>query len=98
MRQSDIAKIIARERTTLNLNAVADIVNLTFDVIKDRLANGEQVSINHFGNFKVNTRAEHNVTNPRTREKMIVPAHNVVRFVPAKRLKVAVNGGVNHAD
>ena len=43
------------------------------------------------GNFEVRERAQRNGTNPRTKEKIVIPAKKAPVFVPAKHLKDSVN-------
>jgi DNA-binding protein HU-beta len=44
-----------------------------------------------FGSFKVVDRPEREARNPRTGEKIEVPASKVPKFVPGKGLKDALN-------
>jgi len=66
------------------------VVDGIFDGIKDALASGEEVSIAGFGIFSVKDRAAREARNPRTGEKIHVPATKVAKFRPAKALKEAV--------
>jgi DNA-binding protein HU-beta len=68
------------------------IVDGIFNGIRDELRNGREVSIAGFGIFSVKDRAAREARNPRTGEKVHVPATRVPKFKPAKALKDAVKG------
>ena len=66
-------------------------VDCILNDIKDALAEGEKISIQGFGVFDVAQRAEREGINPKTKERIIIPAYKSVRFKPSKVLKEAVN-------
>jgi len=47
---------------------------------------GERVTLAGFGSFRVVERAEQKGRNPRTGQSITIPAHNVVKFRPGKKL------------
>ncbi|MFV0439876.1 MAG: HU family DNA-binding protein [Lachnospirales bacterium] len=61
------------------------------EVIKETLASGEKIQSVGFGTFEVSERAARVGRNPRTKEKMDIPASKSVRFKVGKALKDAVN-------
>ncbi len=61
------------------------------EVITETLANGDKVQSVGFGTFEVSHRAARVGRNPRTKEKMDIPASNSVRFKVGKSLKDSVN-------
>jgi len=58
--------------------------------ITECLASGDSITLMGFGSFKVVKRAPRTGRNPRTNEKIDIPACSVVKFVPGKALKDAV--------
>ncbi len=58
--------------------------------ITESLSSGESVILMGFGSFKIVKRAPRTGRNPRTKEKIRIPACSVVKFVPGKALKEAV--------
>lgn len=68
-----------------------NIVGAVFDVVGANLSQGEEVTIKHFGTFKVVDKAEKQGVNPRTQEKITIPAHKVPVFKASKTLKAKVN-------
>ena len=61
--------------------------NALIDSITDALLSKEDVNILNFGSFKVKTRAERMGLNLQTKEKIKIPARDVVSFVSGKALK-----------
>ncbi len=59
--------------------------------VTDALANGEKVTLVGFGTFGVGERSEREGRNPRTGEKITIPASKVVKFKPGKSLSEKVN-------
>ena len=47
---------------------------------------GERVTLAGFGSFRVVERAEQRGRNPQTGQPITIPAHNVVKFRPGKKL------------
>lgn len=56
----------------------------------DALRNGDNVSLVGFGSFKITERKARTGMNPKTRQKIEIPARNVVRFKPGAELEEAV--------
>ncbi len=59
--------------------------------ITEALAKGEKISLVGFGTFEVRQRAAKSSINPRTKEKIKVPAKKVPAFKAGKAFKDAVN-------
>lgn len=64
-----------------------EICQSIFNVISNSLQNGESVNIFRFGVFEVRTREARVGFNPRTREKLEIPAKQYPAFKPSKTLK-----------
>jgi len=47
---------------------------------------GERVTLSGFGSFRVVERSEQKGRNPQTGKSIVIPAHNVVKFKPGKKL------------
>ena len=52
----------------------------------EAMKRGERVTLAGFGSFRVVERAEQKGRNPQTGQAIIIPAHNVVKFRPGKKL------------
>ncbi len=62
-------------------------VDATFASISTSLQKGEAVRLVGFGTFDVAQRAESEGRNPRTGEKITIPARRMPKFRPGKQLK-----------
>jgi len=65
-------------------------VDSVFDAISEALSNDQEVRLVGFGTFSVSNRAATTGRNPRTGEKIDIPASKQPKFKPGKGLKDAV--------
>jgi len=77
----------------LTVKQSTDLVETTINVLKDTLANGEEVLISGFGKFCVKEKSERKGRNPATGEEKILPARRVVTFKCSGKLRERINGG-----
>ena len=66
------------------------VVDGLLNAIKDALAEHEHIEIRGFGTFKVRERKSRMARNPRTGDKVRVPARAVPVFKPSKDLRIQV--------
>jgi len=66
-------------------------VDAVFDGITGALKKGDEVRLVGFGTFAVAERAASEGRNPRTGEKISIPASKQPKFKPGKGLKDAIN-------
>ena len=82
------------EAVSMKLNGTKkmaeDAVDCVFDAITKSLSKGEEVSITGFGVFMAKKRAARMGVNPRTGQKIQVPATTTPKFRAGKSLKDAV--------
>jgi integration host factor subunit alpha len=71
----------------LNKRESKDMVDAFFELISDRLVEGEDVKITGFGNFQIRTKAPRPGRNPRTGEEIPIDARRVVTFHASHKLK-----------
>lgn len=83
MTKADIVNEIART-TGIDKATVLSVVEQFMTVVKDILAHGENVYLRGFGSFIVKTRAEKTARNISKNTTIIIPAHNIPAFKPAK--------------
>ena len=67
------------------------IVQAVLDSIVESLKTGEKVELRGFGSFRLRERASREGRNPKTGEKVFVPAKKVPYFKPGKELKELIN-------
>ena len=68
----------------------AKAIEATFDSIADALRKGSDVRLVGFGTFSVTKRRPSEGRNPRTGEKIVIPATTQVKFKAGKGLKDVV--------
>ena len=70
------------------------IVETIFDSVVRSLRAGDKIEIRGFGSFRTRQRKPRMGRNPKTGEKVEVPAKKIPFFKPSKELKDLVNDGV----
>jgi len=75
----------------LNKREAKDLVETFFEEIRDALEHGEPVKLSGFGNFNLRDKSERPGRNPKTGEKLKIPASTAPKFKPGKALKDAVS-------
>ena len=83
MTKADIVNEIAKT-TGIDKVAVLETVEKFMDVVKESLANGENVYLRGFGSFIVKTRSEKTARNISKGTTIIIPEHKIPAFKPAK--------------
>jgi nucleoid DNA-binding protein len=78
------------EKFNLTKKEAVEILNWLSQEIGSNLKAGYKVKITGLGTFKVRERKARTAINPRTGEKVEVPATRVPKFTPAKDLKELV--------
>lgn len=86
MTKTDLIAQVAANTEMSKKNAEL-AVNAAFDALANALTEGEKISISGFGTFEVRERAEHQGSNPRTREPITIAASRSIVFKPGKALK-----------
>ena len=89
--KADIAESLYNE-LGLNKREARELVELYFDEIKMALANGNQVKLSGYGNFDLRDKKERPGRNPKTGEKIAIPAKRVPAFTAGKMFKDRVQG------
>lgn len=89
MTKAEIANEIAKT-TGMDKAAVVTVIENFMTVVKDSLANGENVYLRGFGSFIIKKRAEKTARNISKNTTLIVPAHNIPAFKPADCFKEEV--------
>lgn len=89
MTKKEIVKTISDEIGLTQLKT-KEIVQKTFDAIVETLINDGRIELRNFGVFEVKKRKPRKARNPRTGEKVEVPAKYVVTFKPGKEMEERV--------
>lgn len=83
MTKAEIVTEIA-QRTGIEKVAIMAAVEELMNVIKDNMIAGENVYLRGFGSFIIKKRAEKTGRNISKNTTIIIPAHNIPAFKPAK--------------
>ena len=83
MTKADIVSKIA-EQTGIEKVSVQATVEAFMDSVKESLTEGKNVYLRGFGSFIVKERAEKTGRNISKNQSIIIPAHNIQAFKPAK--------------
>jgi len=83
MTKAEIVADIAN-KTGVEKVAVQAVVESFMDVVKGAMVSGENVYLRGFGSFTIKRRAEKTGRNISKNTTIIIPAHNIPAFKPAK--------------
>lgn len=85
-------ELVARiaEKTNQTKVVAKDIIQMFLDEIIDELGRGNRLEFREFGVFEIKERAARKAQNPRTLEKVDVPAKRVVKFKVGRLMKESV--------
>ena len=91
MTKAELAKEIA-SKTGLEKKDVVVIIESFMNTIKTSMAEGEEVFLRGFGSFIIKHRANKTARNISKNTTVIVPAHDIPAFRPAKEFLEQVKG------
>lgn len=79
MNKTELVNAIAEKANLTKVDAKAAL-DATVAAIGEALAKGEKVAVLGFGTFAVNEKGARTGINPRTKEKIEIPARKAVKF------------------
>ena len=91
MIRSELLSALAKENPELRAEEVERVVDVFFDEIANRLADGGRVELRGFGAFSTRAREPRKGRNPRTGETVEVPGKRVPYFKPGKEMRLRLN-------
>ena len=97
MTKADLVEEVIRV-TALPRKESETIVESIFESIIQTLKDDKKIEIRGFGSFRTRQRRGRTGRNPKTGEKVDVPAKRIPYFKPSKELKEFVNGGAASAE
>ena len=89
MNKTELIAAVAA-KTGLTKKDAEKVVNATIDSITESLVKGDKVNISGFGIFEIKNREARVGLNPRTKEKIQIPATKLPVFKAGKALKDSV--------
>ena len=91
MNKADLVNLVAA-RTELTKTDVSLVVDAAIETIVDSVVEGKKVSLLGFGSFEPRDRSARQGLNPKTGEKIAIPAKRVPTFSAGKLFKDRVQG------
>ncbi len=85
-----VTKIV--KKTGLDKESVLTVVEQFMTSVKESLVDGEAVYLRGFGSFIIKERATKTARNISKDKAIIIPAHNIPAFKPAKTFMAQVSG------
>ncbi len=92
MIRSELLQALGRDNPELRADDIERIVDVFFDEIAQRLAEGGRVELRGFGAFSTRERDARKGRNPRTGDAVDVPGKRVPFFKPGKEMRARLNG------
>jgi integration host factor subunit beta len=101
MTKSELIARLAERNPRLVARDADEAVNTMLDAMTDALAGGQRIEIRGFGSFALNYRPPRVGRNPKSGDRVQVPAKYVPHFKAGKELRERVDGeagGEPHRD
>ena len=89
MTKTDIIKSVAKQ-TGVDRETVTRIIESYVDTVKETLIEGESINFRNFVTFYLKRRAPKTGRNLMTNTTILIPAHKVAMFKPAKEFSDAI--------
>ncbi len=93
MTKAELVNEIAKQ-TGIDKTDILKTVEAFMDVVKDSLIRKENVYLRGFGSFIIKERAEKTARNIEKNLPIIIPAHDIPAFKPAKTFVDKVKGDI----
>lgn len=90
MTKTDIIKSVAKQ-TGVDRETVTRIIESYVDTVKETLIEVESINFRNFGTFFLKRRAPKTGRNLMTNTTILIPAHKVAMFKPAKEFSDAIS-------
>lgn len=91
MTRSELIEKIAAKMPNLTIRDIERIVGVIFDKMTESLVNGDRIELRGFGAFSLHKRNPHVAMNPKSKQKVSVPAKNIIHFKTGKELHDMLN-------
>ena len=98
MIRSELLNTLAKDNPGLKSEEIEQVVDIFFDEIAQRLAEGGRVELRGFGAFSTRERAARTGRNPRTGVTVDIPPKRVPHFKPGKALRERVDAASDEAS
>jgi DNA-binding protein HU-beta len=89
MNKGEVVDLVA-EKAGISKKQADSVITATVEAIMETVANGDKVTLVGFGSFEPRERKAREGRNPKTNEKMQIPATTVPAFSAGKQFKEMV--------
>ncbi|MBD2439796.1 HU family DNA-binding protein [Nostoc sp. FACHB-110] len=89
MNKGELVDTVAA-KTNITKKQADEVISAFLEVVTEAVANGEKVTLIGFGSFERRKRSEREGLNPKTKEKITIPATRVPAFSAGKRFREKV--------
>jgi integration host factor subunit alpha len=90
--KADLVQQVYKTQDNLTKLQATEAVETLLSIMKNCLANGEDLLISGFGKFNVKEKKARRGRNPQTGEELILDARRVITFKPSGILRSRING------
>ena len=90
--KADLVQQVYKTQENLTKLQATEAVETLLSIMKNCLANGEDLLISGFGKFNVKEKKARRGRNPQTGEELILDARRVITFKPSGILRSRING------
>jgi integration host factor subunit alpha len=90
--KADLVQQVYKTQDNLTKLQATEAVETLLSIMKNCLANGEDLLISGFGKFNVKEKKARRGRNPQTGEELILDARRVITFKPSGILRTRING------
>ena len=90
--KADLVQQIYKTHENLTKMQATEAIETLLKIMKDCLANGDDLLISGFGKFNVKDKKARRGRNPQTGEELILDSRRVITFKPSGILRDRING------
>jgi integration host factor subunit alpha len=91
--KADLVQQIYKTQENLTKLQATEAIETLLRIMKDCLANGDDLLISGFGKFNVKDKKARRGRNPQTGEELTLDERRVITFKPSGILRARINGG-----
>lgn len=93
MNKGELVSAIASELEGQTKKSINEVIDAFVKVVTEAVADGDKVTLVGFGTFESTETKEREGRNPKTNEKIMIPASTKPKFSPGKDFKEKVLAG-----
>ena len=90
--KADLVQQVYKTHENLTKMQATEAIETLLRIMKDCLANGDDLLISGFGKFNVKDKKARRGRNPQTGDELILDARRVITFKPSGILRAKING------